>query len=97
LLGGDCGRAKHPAITARQGLPIGRSPRPEAASRLPPDQLLACIHRGPERRQEPLPTCSAGTRIKIFGCAIHGECQRHEKIAGMKACGDCHERAVPML
>jgi hypothetical protein len=93
----DCDPAKHPALTARQGLPIGRSPRPEAASYPPLDQLLACIHRGPELRQEPCESCGAGVRIKVFACAIHGECQLDDKIAGLKACGGCHERAVPTL
>jgi hypothetical protein len=88
----DCDPAKHPALTARQGLPIGRSPRPTAAPRIPLDQLLACIQRGPEVRQELRPTCPAGTRIKIFACAVHGECQLDDKIAGVKFCGECRDR-----
>ena len=91
----DCDPAKHPALTARQGLPIGRSPLPEVASRVPLDQLLACIHRGPELRQEPCPTCPAGTRVKVFACAIHAECQLDEKLAGVKFCGVCAERTPP--
>ena len=59
----DCDSAKHAALAARQGLPIGRSPRPETASRIPLDHLLACIHRGPEFRQEPCETCGGGIRI----------------------------------
>jgi len=90
----ECDPAKHPALTARQGLPIGRSPRPNAASRVPRGQLLACIHRGPEDRQEPCETCGGGVRIKIFACAVHGECQLDDKIAGVKFCGGCHERAL---
>jgi hypothetical protein len=90
----DCDPAKHPAITARQGLPIGRSPRPEVASRVPLDQLRACIHRGPELRQEQCPSCPAGTRIKIFACAIHGECQLNDKIEHATFCGACGDRKV---
>ena len=88
----DCDSAKHAALAARQGLPIGRSPRPETASRIPLDHLLACIHRGPELRQEPCPTCPAGTRIKIIACAIHRECQLDEKIESITYCGACPER-----
>ncbi len=90
----DCDPVRHPAIAARQGLPIGRSPRPEAAARLPLDQLLACIHRGPELRQEPCETCG-GVRIKIFACAVHGECQLGDKIVGVKCCGACEDRRSP--
>lgn len=91
----DCDPAKHSVITASQGLPIGRSPRPEAASRVPLDQLLACIHRGPELRQELCPTCPNGVRIKIFACAIHRECQLDDKIPGVRSCGACADFADP--
>jgi hypothetical protein len=87
--------AKHPSLTARQGLPIGRSPRPEAASRLPIDQLLACIHRGPELRREPCETCGGGTRIKIFVCAVHRECQLDDKITNTACCQRCQEFSSP--
>jgi hypothetical protein len=90
----DCDPALHEPAGTPQGLLVGRSPRPETLSRVPLDQLLACIHRGPERRQEPCPACSAGTRIKIFACDVHGECQLEDKIAGVKSCGDCTELAA---
>lgn len=87
----DCDPVKHPALTARQGLPIGRSPRPEAPSRIPLDQLLACIHRGTELRQETCETCGGRTRIKLFACEIHSECQLDDKIRDVKFCGACAE------
>lgn len=90
----ECDPTKHPALTDRQGLPIGRSSRPEAASRLPLDQLLACIHRGPELRQEPCETCGGGVRIKVFACAIHGECQVDDRIRDLKSCSFCDDRAL---
>ena len=89
----DCDPTRHPAITARQGLPIGRSPRPEATSL---DQLLACIHRGPELRQEPCKTCGGGIRIKVFGCTIHRGCQMDDRLADMKSCSTCSERIPPV-
>ena len=90
----DCDPAEHPALAARQGFPIGRSPRPEAASRLPINQMLACVHRGPELRKEPCETCGGGVRIKVFACAIHGECQLDDKIAGVAQCAGCQERLL---
>jgi hypothetical protein len=82
----------HPPIAARQGLHIGRSPRPDALSRIPLDQLLACTHRRTELRQESCPTCSAGTRIMIFACDIHRKCQLDDKIQGVEFCGTCADR-----
>lgn len=87
--------AMRPPIATPQGLPVGRSPRPETASRIPLDQLLACIHRGPELRQEPCETCGGGIRIKVFACAVHTECQLDDKIVGLKYCGVCEDRRSP--
>lgn len=57
-------------------------PSPSAAAHVPKppltfcsNQLFACIHRGPEIRQEPCETRGGDVRIKIFACAIYGECQ----------------------
>ncbi len=85
----DCDPAKHRPLTARQGV-IGRSPRPETAARLPLDQLLACIHRGPEVRQERCESCG-GTRIKILACAVHRKCQIDDRISGVQSCRMCDE------
>lgn len=90
----DCDPVKHPALIARQGLPIGRSPRPETASRIPHDQLLACIHRGPELRQDPCESCGGGIRIKVFTCALHAECQLVDTLLGLKSCSFCESRTV---
>jgi hypothetical protein len=90
----DCASAHHPPIATPQGLHIGRSPRPESLSHIPLDQLLACIHRGLELRQEPCPTCPVGTRIKIFACAIHRECQLDELIKDVQRCGVCADRVA---
>lgn len=90
----DCDPAKHEPIATRQGPLIGRCAKPEALSRPSLDQLLPCIHRGPALRQEQCATCEGNVGIKIFACAIHGECQFEEKIAGVKSCGQCSERAV---
>lgn len=89
----ECDPAFHLPIATRQGLHVGRCPRPEVLSNIPLDQLLACTHRGPELRQDPCPSCTAGrTRIKIFACSIYGECQLDEKVAGVRCCGSCDDR-----
>jgi hypothetical protein len=93
----ECDPALHPPIATRQGLHVGRCLRPEVLSRIPLDQLLACIHRGPEVRQELCPTCSAGVRIKLFACEVHRECQLDDKIVGVKFCGECAERISPRI
>ena len=61
---------------------------------MPLDGFLACVHRGAEIRQEPYEGCGAGTRIKVFACGIHGECQLDDKIVGLKFCGNRDERAA---
>jgi len=49
--------------------------------------------RGASARKEPSSkTWPSGTRIKIFACAIHGECQLDDKIVGVNFCEECDER-----
>jgi hypothetical protein len=88
----QCDPALYAPTATPQGLHVGRSPRPEVASRVPLDQILACIHRGPERRQELCPTCVGNTRIRVFDCAVHGECQLTDTIQGVKSCTECVAR-----
>jgi hypothetical protein len=88
----ECDSAKHPAHTARQGLPIGRSPKPGLHSRHL-SNAFSCLHRGSELRQQRCETCGSNVRIKVFACAIHIECQLDERIAGVKYCGRCDDRS----
>ena len=85
----DCDPAKHPALTARQRLPIGRSPRPEVISRASLDQFVACSHRGSEIRQERCQACPGQTWIKVHACQVHGECTLSARVQGVKFCGGC--------
>jgi hypothetical protein len=50
-----------------------------------------CVHLGEEVRRDPCPTCSGHVRVKVFSCAVHGECQAAAKLAGVKACQGCGE------
>ncbi len=89
----ECNPDRYATIATTQGLHIGRSRGPKH-SHIGLDQLVACIHRGPELRQEPCSSCRAGTRIKVFGCAIHRECQLDDRISGVTFCGLCDQRSL---
>jgi len=55
-----------------------------------------CLHRGEVVRSERCSTCRGNVLVKVFACAIHGQCQLSGRVAGVKVCGpDCHEHAVP--
>lgn len=54
---------------------------------------LPCIHLGAatgERRT--CLTCPGNTRIKVFGCALHGVCTTHKAFADTACCEGCPER-----
>jgi hypothetical protein len=48
-----------------------------------------CVHKGEERRLVECPTCCGGkTKVKVFGCAVHGECSLGA-VAGVRGCQSC--------
>jgi hypothetical protein len=66
----------------------------------PPERIVArckatptpspCSHLGAETRQQPCDSCNGGkTRIKIFACAIHGECTIGKRLDGLACCSGC--------
>jgi hypothetical protein len=90
-----CDPTQHSPVPTAQGTHVGHSPRPESLSRVPLELFLACVHRGPELRQEPCEACGGGTRVKVFACEVHGECQLDDKVPRVKFCGNCTEFASP--
>lgn len=92
--GTPTGRAGERAIT-----PAAVSPaRPTAGA--PPTAALIdyrqCLHRGELVRSERCSTCRGNVLVKVFACAVHGQCQFSGRVAGVKVCGpDCHEHAAP--
>jgi hypothetical protein len=53
---------------------------------------LDCIHRGKEVRRVECATCAGGkTKIKVFSCAIHGECAL-ARVDGVRGCSGCRDR-----
>lgn len=56
---------------------------------------LSCIHRGPRTREVVCPTCGGNkTRLKVFACALHGECAL-ARINGVRFCGACQDVKLP--
>lgn len=50
-----------------------------------------CRHLGDSTRQQECDSCAGKTRIKIFACAIHGECTLGKKLEGLACCSGCGE------
>lgn len=46
-----------------------------------------CIHRGEAIRSELCPSCAGSVKVKVFACAIHGECEMGGKLKHLKRCG----------
>lgn len=84
------------AVTARNCQGCSRcNLRPTAPARQGPDssKSLNCIHLGRELRLQECKTCKGHTQVKIFACAIHGECTVSMPIAsGKKICWGCADR-----
>jgi hypothetical protein len=86
--------------------PLAAKPRPVPAEFTPPKlrsfngpapsstpKPIAghCVHRGDELRRVECKPCGGKTQLKVFACAIHGECALSEK-AAVKCCGNCTDR-----
>lgn len=60
-----------------------------------------CQHLGAEIRRQLCPSCQGHVEIKIFACALHGECARSEKADAVRCCQTCadhlpiHEPEAP--
>ena len=50
---------------------------------------MKCVHRGDEQREEVCPTCRGSVRVKIYGCAVLGECTIAKKIGNLAVCQGC--------
>lgn len=48
-----------------------------------------CVHRGDQVRTQQCKTCSGNVSIKVFACALHGECELANKLKDVKRCGSC--------
>lgn len=59
---------------------------------------LTCIHLGTPTGQTRLcPSCRGGVQVKLFGCAVHGQCTQARPLEGVACCKDCPDhRATPL-
>ena len=56
--------------------------------------LGRCIHRGDKIRNQVCTSCPAKPRIKVFACAVHGECTIGKRLDGLACCAGCLDRAA---
>lgn len=54
--------------------------------------VLDCQHRGEELRREQCPSCAGFVQVKVFGCAIHGECTVSKQINSIRNCSYCPDK-----
>jgi len=55
-----------------------------------------CVHRRDETRRESCQTCQGNVRLKVFGCALHGECTLEKPLPGLSCCAVCPDRQGPL-
>jgi len=48
-----------------------------------------CAHRGDESRRQECSTCQGKVQLKVFTCALHGECTLEKPLAGVRTCKSC--------
>ena len=53
--------------------------------------LSSCRHRGGELREQVCQTCAGSVRLKVFQCALHGECTTHKALPGVPCCTTCDD------
>ena len=56
---------------------------------------LPCIHLGPERRREECDSCNGSVQIKVYACAVHGECAKSAKLKSVIHC-PCNDYRAPI-
>jgi hypothetical protein len=66
--------------------------RPKPAPHVP---RLPCRHLGPETRRQTCATCAGKVELKVFGCAVHGECTAAKRTDGVKGCCEGCGEYVP--
>ena len=48
-----------------------------------------CEHRGDVLRSEPCKSCCGNVQVKVYECAVHGECQMGSRLVGVRSCAGC--------
>lgn len=52
---------------------------------------LPCARLGNEVRRQECPTCSGTVKIKVFACAVHGECTTAKALPALACCKVCSD------
>ncbi len=65
--------------------------RPTAAAPKPQDDFLRCMHRREVVRTTECASCKGRVQIKVFSCAVHGECVIAAEIPGVPCCSACSD------
>lgn len=59
------------------------------AARINRKKPTSCRHLGPELRRVGCETCGGNVQVKIFACAVFGECALAKKIDSLACCATC--------
>lgn len=62
----------------------------------PPERCFAsceaggvCLYQAAETRRQACESCGGNMQIKIFACAVHGECTLGQPLDGIACCATC--------
>lgn len=78
-----CGRI----VTDVTTLPIWATCRSQRPSAIDGD----CMRLGAELRRQECPTCGGNVQIKVFTCAVRGECTIAKPLEGIACCQTCEQ------
>src|SRR5262249_8463570 len=54
---------------------------------------IPCRYLGSEVRRQTCPTCRGTVELKVFACALHGECTLGKALPGVACCAQCSDYA----
>ncbi len=91
VIHGDQIDCRHPNVISNGLLPISVCNGCEMATGGKSKPARPCIHIGDETRRVECPSCSGRVRVKIFACAVHGECAPVKSLDGVACCRVCGE------
>jgi hypothetical protein len=85
---------RHEKLTAHRAGTVHHSSAPVRPF-APTATGASCVHRADDAtRTETCPTCSGTVALKVFPCAVHGECTITRRVAGVAGCcATCTDRA----
>lgn len=72
----------------------GRGPGQNIQQQAQP-AFMTCQHRGPELRRELCPSCNGHVELKVYTCAVRGECTIGKPFNSIPCCFGCRSHAAP--